>query len=333
MFLLKWNITLWIKNNSTLLRNMKHLTLLTLLFFSLNITAQEDLMNLLNEETAADEKKKIDYTTATFKSTRIINSHSIENPGKGVMQFIIHHRFGQINEGWRELFGLDNANIRLGFEYGINDWVAVGFGRSSNKKLYDFFAKAKVLRQSTGRINMPLSVDVVSTVGVNTEKTTSENRKGEMTLVRRMNFAHQLLIARKFHEYFSFQLMPTWVHRNLVPKRTDDNDVFAIGAGTAIKLTRSVRLTGEYHYVLSKETANQFINPVSIGIDIETGGHVFQLMLTNSRAVVDNIVIPETSGSWRNGDIHFGFNVNRVFTIVDYQKRMQKKLLREQQKS
>jgi hypothetical protein len=93
-----------------------------------------------------------------------------------------------------------------------------------------------------------------------------------------------------------------------------------------------VRLTGEYHYVLSKETANQFYNPVSIGIDIETGGHVFQLMLTNSIDMVDNLIIPKTAGTWRNGDIHFGFNVNRVFTIVDYQKRQQKKLLKAQQK-
>ena len=309
---------------------IKYLLILLFFLYSFNIVAQEDLMNLLNEETASEEKQKIDYTTATFKSTRIINSHSIENPGKGVMQFIIHHRFGRINSGWREFFGLDNANIRLGFEYGINNWVAVGFGRSRNEKLYDLFAKAKVLRQSTGRINMPLSVDIVSTVGINTLKAIP-GRENEMNLVRRMSFAHQLLIARKFHEYFSFQLMPTWVHRNLVPKRTDDNDVFAIGAGTAIKLTRSVRLTGEYHYVLSKETANQFYNPVSIGIDIETGGHVFQLMLTNSIDMVDNLIVPKTAGTWRNGDIHFGFNVNRVFTIVDYQKRQQKKLLKKQQ--
>jgi hypothetical protein len=310
---------------------MRYFIIFSFFFSSLNVVAQEDLMDLLNEETASEEKKKIDYTTATFKSTRIINSHSTEIPGKGVMQFIIHHRFGRINSGWRDFFGLDDANIRLGFEYGINNWVAVGFGRSKNEKLYDFFAKAKVLRQSTGSVKMPLSVDVVSTLGINTEKA-KLGRENEMNIVRRMSFAHQLLIARKFHEYFSFQLMPTWVHRNLVPRRTDDNDVFAVGAGTAIKLTRSVRLTGEYHYVLSKETANQFYNPVSVGIDIETGGHVFQLMLSNSRDMVDNLGIPKTSGSWKDGGIHFGFNVNRVFTIVDYQKRQQKKLLKSQQK-
>jgi hypothetical protein len=310
---------------------MKYFIIFSFFFCSFHLVAQEDLMDLLNEETSSEEKKKIDYTTATFKSTRIINSHSTEIPGKGVMQFIIHHRFGRINSGWRDFFGLDDANIRLGFEYGINNWVAVGFGRSKNERLYDFFAKAKILRQSTGSVKIPLSVDVVSTVGINTEEA-KLGREKEMNIVRRMSFAHQLLIARKFHEYFSFQLMPTWVHRNLVPKRTDDNDVFALGAGTAIKLTRSVRLTGEYHYVLSKETANQFYNPVSVGIDIETGGHVFQLMLSNGRDMVDNLGIPKTSGSWKDGGIHFGFNVNRVFTIVDYQKRQQKKLLRAQQK-
>jgi len=306
---------------------MKTLLAFFLLFSSTLLFAQDDLSALLEQETAKD--KITDYTVATFKSTRIINSHSIETPGKGVLQFVIEHRFGRINSGWREFFGLDNANIRLGFEYGINNWVSVGFGRSRNEKLYDLYAKAKILRQSKGKLNMPLSVDIVSTVGINTLKALP-GRENEMNIVRRMNFCHQLLIARKFHEYFSLQLMPTWVHRNLVPKATDDNDVFAMGAGAAVKLSRSVRLTGEYHYVISKETANQFYNPVSVGLDLETGGHVFQFMFTNSIDMVDNLIIPKTSGTWRKGDIHFGFNVNRVFTVVDYQKRKEKQKLKQQ---
>jgi hypothetical protein len=185
--------------------------------------------------------------------------------------------------------------------------------------------KAKILRQSTGRVKMPITLDWVSSVGVTTLKALSV-RESEMTFVRRLNFAHQLIIARKFHEYFSLQLVPTWIHRNLVPLAKDDNDVFSIGAGAAVKLSRSVRLTGEYHYVISKQTAKDFRNPVSIGVDLETGGHVFQFMLTNSINMIDNLVIPKTTGSWRLGDIHFGFNVNRVFTIVNYQKRAEKKI-------
>jgi hypothetical protein len=111
-----------------------------------------------------------------------------------------------------------------------------------------------------------------------------------------------------------------------VPKRTDDNDVFAIGAGAAIKVSRSVRLTGEYHYILSPNTASQFRNPVSIGVDLETGGHIFQFMFSNTIDMIDNLIVPKTTGSWRKGDIHFGFNIHRVFTIVDYQKRAAKKI-------
>jgi opacity protein-like surface antigen len=304
---------------------MKNFLLLLFVFTFHAAVAQDDLEKLLNEETQNEEKAKIDYTTATFKTTRIINTQSSEIPGKGVLQFTISHRFGRVNSGWREFFGLDNANIRINVEYGINNWLAVGIGRSRNEKMFDGFVKAKVLRQSKGRVNMPITLDWVSSVGATTLPALP-GRADEMTFVRRLNFMHQIIVARKFHEYFSMQIVPTWIHRNLVPRAVDDNDVFAVGAGAAVKLSRSVRLTGEYHYVLSKQTANDFYNPVSIGIDLETGGHVFQFMLTNSIDMIDNLVIPKTTGSWRRGDIHIGFNVNRVFTVVDYAKRAEKKI-------
>jgi hypothetical protein len=303
---------------------MKRYFLLILVCYTKIVLAQDELMNLLNEETAK-EKRPVNYAIATFKSSRIINSHSIESPAKGVLDVIIHHRFGRVNSGWREMFGLDNANIRLGVEYGFTDWLAAGIGRSRNEKIFDGFIKIKALRQSKGNINMPVSVNWISDAGVTTLKALP-GREKEMNFVRRLNFCHQLLIARKFHEYFSLQIMPSWIHRNLVPKRTDDNDVFAIGAGATVKISRSVRITGEYHYVLSHNTATQYRNPVSIGVDLETGGHVFQFMLSNSIDMIDNLIIPKTNGSWRNGDIHFGFNIHRVFTIVDYQKRTAQKI-------
>lgn len=293
---------------------------LVFLFWTVHVQAQDELMTILQEETADQKRQTRDYAIATFKSPRIVNAHSIENPAKGVLDIIIQHRFGRINSGWRDLFGLDNANIRLGAEYGITQWLAAGLGRSRNEKIFDGYVKIKALRQSRGAYLIPLSLSWVSTAGVSTLRALP-GREKQMNFIRRLNYCHQLLIARKFHEYFSLQLMPTWVHRNLVPRKTDDNDVFALGGGATIKLTRSLRITGEYHYLLSAATADQFRNPVSIGLDLETGGHVFQFVFSNSIDMIDNLVVPKTTGSWRQGGIHFGFNIHRVFTVVDYQKR------------
>lgn len=307
-------------------------TLLFNLFIFASLFAQNDLMNLLENETKQIEAEATNYTTATFKTTRIINTQSVETVHKGIFQFIIMHRFGRLNSGIRELFGLDNANIRFGLEYGVNDWLTLGFGRSRNEKLYDGFVKARLLRQSSGKKKFPFTLVVFSSIGINTLKAIPE-RKSEMDFVKRTNYAHQILIARKFKDLFSIQIMPTWIHRNLVPMKEDDNDVFSLGAGTAVKITKSMRLTAEYHYVISDNTADKFFNPLSLGIDLETGGHVFQIMFTNSIDMVDNLIIPKTTGKWGDGDINFGFNVNRVFTMIDYEKMQKKKLKRKEQKS
>lgn len=296
------------------------------------LSAQNDLMNLLNQEAEQEAASVTNYTTATFKTTRIINSQSVETVHKGIFQFIIMHRFGRLNSGIRELYGLDNANIRFGLEYGVTDWLTLGFGRSKNEKLYDGFIKARLLRQSSGKRNFPFTLTVFSSIGINTLKAIPE-RKSELDFVKRSNYAHQILIARKFKDLFSIQIMPTWVHRNLVPLKEDDNDVFSMGAGAAIKLTGSTRLTAEYHYVITDNTADKFLNPLSIGIDLETGGHVFQIMFTNSIDMVDNLIIPKTTGKWGDGDVHFGFNVNRVFTMIDYEKMQKRKLKKKEKKS
>lgn len=270
----------------------------------------QDLMDLLAE----DEEKTIDYTYATFKATRLINGQSIELPPKGALNFVISHHFGTLNSGWYDFWGLDQANIRFGFEYGINDWLAVGVGRTSVKKTYDASLKAKLLRQSTGARNMPFSMTYFTNVAITSLKWQDPERTNYFT--SRMEYVHQLLLARKFGSKVSLQLMPSYIHRNLVETVADQNDVFAIGAGGRIKITNRMAVTGEYYYLLPGQTADDYYNSFSIGIDLETGGHVFQLYLTNSQGLIEEQFIANTTGDWFNGDIHLGFNINRTFQIV-----------------
>jgi hypothetical protein len=291
---------------------VKSLLLLGLLMLSGWSYSQDDLMDLFD-----DDEETVEYAYATFKTTRIINSQSIENPANGVLLFLIQHRFGRLNTGLYELFGLDQATIRLGLEYGITDRLAVGFGRSSFQKTYDGFLKYKIFRQSSGASKMPISLIYYAGMDFNSLKWSDmgvdENRTNYFS--SRMAYTHQLLIARKFSNNFSLQLMPTLVHKNLVPTKNDQNNIFSMGVGGRIKFTNRTSLNAEYYYVLPNQVTWEYDNSLSIGFDIETGGHVFQLVFSNSVAMFERGFINETQGEWANGDVYFGFNISRVFTI------------------
>ena len=272
------------------------------------VSSQDDLMDLFGEEEPITE-----FAYATFKTTRICVGQSIENPPNGNLIFIVSHPFGAVNQGFQEFFGLDQATTRIGFEYGVNDWLALGIGRSTMNKTFDGFMKVKLLRQSSGARNMPLSVSYFGSTAINGLKWQDPDRKNYFT--SRMSYAHQLLIARKFSNALSLQLMPTLIHRNLVAREIDENDVFAIGAGGRAKISNRVSINAEYYYLLPGQTADDFYNTFTIGFDIETGGHVFQLFATNARGAIEPYYIAQSGGSWLNGDIHIGFNITRVFTI------------------
>lgn len=290
---------------------MKHFLALFLLVLSLEVTAQEDLLSLI--ETEAPEKA---FEEASFKTTRIIKGHSIENTDKGVLDFRIRHRFGEMNSGLYDMFGLDQASIRLGLDYGVTDRLTVGVGRSSWEKTYDGFLKYKILRQTTkdSKKNMPISVSWISGMYVNTLKWGDPDRDNKTT--SRFEYAHQLLIARKFSEGFTAQLTPSLVHRNLVENPDIANDVFAVGAGVRQKITNRLAINAEYFYVLPDQIQDIYQNALSFGVDIETGGHVFQLHITNAQAMTENGFITQTTGDFFDGDIRFGFNISRVFTVV-----------------
>lgn len=276
-------------------------------------TSGTDLLAELERETAQKEREQTRYVTATFKTTRLIGGHSSENVAKGVMDVKISHRFGTINRGGYELFGLDNATMRMGLDYGITPYLMVGIGRSTFQKTYDAFFKLKLLRQSTGKRNMPISLSYVPTIALKTLKFEDPERKNYFS--SRLFYTHQLIIARKFSDNLSLQLMPTLVHRNLVTLEREPNTLVAIGIGGRQKLTKRVSINAEYYYQIPGLKLEGTTNSLSVGFDIETGGHVFQLHFTNSQGMNERTFISETTGKWEKGDILFGFNISRVFTI------------------
>jgi hypothetical protein len=270
-------------------------------------TAQEiDLF-----KTADSSQPQKEYIEATFKSTHLINGHSIETTKAGLLDFRISHRFGLINSGSYNFFGLDNATERLGLDYGITNNISVGIGRSTFQKQMDGFLKVKLLKQSTGPHASPVSITSLAAVIIKTLKDSDPNIKRSTS--DKTSYAYQLIIARKFSSSTSIQLMPTMVHYNLVPLANDPNDLYSLGIGARQKLSKRLSLTAEYYYQFNQFSG--YYNSFALGVDIETGGHVFQLHFTNSTGLTESTFINQTSGKWENGDIHFGFNISRVFKI------------------
>ncbi|MBS1615576.1 MAG: hypothetical protein JST06_05600 [Bacteroidetes bacterium] len=251
----------------------------------------------------------------TFKSSRVLNGQSVENLEAGKLDFIILHRFGAVNQGLRDFFGLDNAVTRIGFEYGLTNWIALGIGRSTYQKEFDGYTRIKILQQTTDN-HMPITLSYAGTLMLRSDDISSPDTSTPYFFSNRMSFCNQLLIARKFGDRFSLQLSPTQVHYNLVRDPEDANDLFALGIGGRLKLNELFALTAEYFYTLPGANLKGYQNSASIGIDITTGGHVFQLQFSNSTGLSERSFIGQTTDSWSDGGIHFGFNLHRVFTVV-----------------
>ncbi|MFY0644175.1 MAG: hypothetical protein JXR19_06890 [Bacteroidia bacterium] len=275
--------------------------------FTVNISWGQDL-DLLED----DEEQTIPVS-ATFKANRIINGHSVEMVKKREFDFKISHRFGFVNRGFYDLFGLDMATIRVGGDFGITDRINVGIGRSTVEKTYDAFAKIKLLEQSTGAKSKPVSIVGISHMGINTLRWPNPNRENFFS--SRLHYTHQLLIARKMSDGFSAQLSANMVHLNLVDSMKFSNDIFSVGLGLRQKLTNRVTLNLEYFHTLTSAINPLSTNALSIGFDVETGGHVFQLFFTNASAPYEKGFLSDTRGQWSNGDVRFGFNVTRMFSF------------------
>jgi hypothetical protein len=284
---------------------------ISLMFFLIaaNLMSQAvDLDALLESET----EQRTDVAIGTFKATRLLNGQSIERMQTGQLDFRVDHRFGMISSGAYDAYGLDASIVHLTLDYGITDWMMVGIGRSALEKTVDGFLKFSPLRQSSGKVNMPVSVSIFL----------GADMKGSHPVTvldsinsNRFSYTSQLLVARKFTEKLSLQIMPTFVHRNLVVDPKDKNNVFAMGIGGRYKFANRVSLNVEYYHSLTSHSATTY-NPLAIGFDVETGGHVFQLFFTNATWNTERGFITATTGQWSKGDIHFGFKISRVFPLL-----------------
>lgn len=289
---------------------MKNTLILLICLLPLVTRGQDDLMRQLEQ---ADSSAAAPVS-ATFKSTRIVNGHSVETVKRNHLDFRISHRFGRLNSGAYQFFGLDQATMRMGFEYGISSALMIGAGRSTNQKAYDFFLKYRALKQSPNR--MPISVTLFGSTVIATI-----NR--QLPFQDKLTYAGQALIARKFSDRLSLQLSPTWLYRNSPEVTGDENMVLALGIGGRFKLTKRVSLNGEYFLTAREKNtiSAPYQDSMSFGVDIETGGHVFQLHFTNSLGMIEKQFIGETVGTWGKGDIHYGFNISRTFSFDPKSKR------------
>lgn len=293
---------------------MKKTTTLLAIFISLmafTTNAQDNNWKKDNSDTSKFSK--------TFYNSRLINFHTVEVCNKRTMELRISHRFGAINGGPREAWGLDGgANIRIGLDYSLDGRLMVGIGRSSYQKMYDGFLKYRLLRQTKDGYT-PLSITLFSSAYYihlkDPNKAANGFDKYEYSPWSRYSFANEIIFARKFSDKFSLQVAPFFIHYNLVDKITDLNDVYGATAAFRYKVAKRFAITGEYGLCLNNYSRDKYYNSMGIGFEIETGGHVFQVHFTNSTGITENQYLPFTNTRWTNAGIRLGFNLTRAFSL------------------
>ena len=301
------------------------LCLLTGLFFSA-APVKGQVNNPFGEDTS---KTKI--IRNIFSSTRIVNGHSVEQKLGKQLEFRISHRFGPVNSKAYNFFGLDQGLIHFSLEYGIKDWLTLGIGRGTFLKTYDAFAKFLILNQTTGEKNFPFHLTFLTSAEMITLKQDQlqflfQEDTQAPWITSRMAYTQQLLIAREFNDHFSFQLTPTYIYRNMGYGNPLDKNIAALGFGARYRITKKMFINVEY-YLVHRQHPDQvleflgtkYYNPLSVGLDIVAGGHVFQITLTNSQYMRENSFIATTTEPWKDGGIHLGFNISRTFDFYkDY---------------
>ena len=271
----------------------------------------QDLLKQVEDSVPPTEK-----VTGAYKSTRVIYQHSTEMLHKGDLDMRIMHRFGFISDGMKEFYGLDNAAFRLGFDYGITDNTTVGIGRSTFRKELDIFLKQRIIQQSTGKNALPVSVVIAAGGALWTEESFSPTKPG---FVDRSSYYIQFIVGRKFSSIFSFQISPILIHSATPVDIGNDKDIFALGFGARLKISKRMAITMDYHHPFGTLSANSY-DPIGIGLDIETGGHVFQLQFSNATGMNERAYITQTTGNFFKGDIRFGFNISRIFKLGKHKK-------------
>jgi Membrane bound beta barrel domain (DUF5777) len=273
-------------------------------------SAQDDLFKSLD----SIQTKEKEITPYAFKGLQICNMQSTKLPAKGEWYVLISHRFGDLTNGLDNFFGLDEAATKIGGIYGATNWLSLGVSRHRNDKIYELAVKYKMVNQMVD--GFPVTIVGYNTMDINSALEKAANP--ELKFTNRLAFTTQLLISRKFSDILSFQLAPIFVHKNLYDDTRDQKDLFLIGAGGRCKLSKRMSLNLEYaaRTNLTKDFTSPYKNPLSLGLDIETGGHVFQMVFANSQPMNDVAFLSNSNGKWntnRGGGIYFGFNMYRVF--------------------
>jgi hypothetical protein len=262
---------------------------------------QEDLLKELDSTQVADT-----YATAAFKGLQIVTLQTTKVPAKKEFYFVVSHRFGSVKGGISEFFGLDQATTKLGGVYGISEWLSVSLSRHTLSKVYETGVKYRLARQ-----NADFPVDIVGYNTIDINSLLEDEDYPKLEFADRITYITQVLISRKMSEKFSLELVPSYIHKNLYNPELENDNQFSMGAGGRMKLTKRLSLNMEYMYNFDKP--DFYNNPLSVGLDIETGGHVFQLLFTNSQSMTEAGYVTNGTGDWGKGDFFFGFNLYRVF--------------------
>ncbi len=294
---------------------MKKITLL-LLFLPFLVFSQDDLLDELEGDITIDKT-----VTSVFKSLKIVNFESTKLANKKDFYLIIAHRFGSVKNGFDDFFGLDYSVTQIKFIYGITDWLNVGIARSSKDKKYGLHAKYRLKPQVEN--GFPVSIVGYNLITVNTSL--KDDNYPNIDFQDKLTYTSQILVSRKFNENLSLLVAPSYIHENLATRSyvvqddgstiayDEENDQFAIGLGGRYKISKRVSINLDYGIHLNRNSNSVYNNPLSIGADIETGGHVFQMHFTNAQAMFEEGFITQGEGDWSDGDFFFGFNLVRVF--------------------
>src|ERR1035437_3078861 len=328
-----------------MMNNSKRIVALTILAVSslLSFAQDDDMLKLLDE---GGGKKTHEKVMATFKESKIINVQTIETPKAKTVAFNISHLFGNIgvqsNGGVHSLYGLDNvSDIRFGFYFGITNNLTLGIGRSKQSELTDLSIKYRILSQTTDN-HVPISLAYYGDLSYNPQLASqfysglAPDANFKQTDFQRISYTNQLIIARKFGWRFSAELLPTYQHRNYVLAAinanngaAETNDLMSMGCGFRFKIVNRVAIIVDYYYTSSKYRTNNttlpYYNPLSVGLEIETGGHVFHLNFTNATGILENNYIPKTTDSWLKGGYKFGFNISRPFNLSHKKEKEKEK--------
>jgi len=279
-------------------------TIFIFLLFPVMFYAQDDLLSEIDSDIVED-----DFASATFKGLKIVNFESTKLVAKKEFTFVVAHRFGSLERGLDNFFGLDEAVTRLNFVYGISDGLNISVSRSSFQKIYNLAIKYRLIRQQSN--GFPFTVVGNNEININTGL--DKDNLPKLEFDNRLGYTSQLLISRKIDKNLSLQVAPTFFHDNYVAIDEQDNSQFAVGIGGRYKLGPRWSLNMDYGLHLNRADSSPFKNPLSIGIDLETGGHVFQMHFTNAQPMNTNGFLGQGSGDWTEGDIYFGFNLSRRF--------------------